>query len=399
MLRTRLSFVAIFGFAALICSPSTVAGQATAPSLGAAQSFAVLSGTASVSSTGPSQLNGDLGTSGVAGITGFGGVAPNNGSFTGGLHNGDALAGQAQLDAITQATSAFNDLRGRVCADSFGATILGVTTIGPGVHCYASTVLVNGPVTLDAGGDPNAVFVFNLGSDLTTAVNSRILLTGSAQACNVFWTARDAVIEVGSTFVGNVLDSRDITVKTNAHVFGRVLAGRAITLDTNIVDATVCAAVAGGGGGGGGTPAPAPCVPTSSAAPTITSIPSQVIPTLPVGGSVAVGFTISGAVITDALTVRATSSDTTLIPAGAMVITKGIGGARVLTIFGADGRSGVATITVTVTDGNACTPTSTSTTFQLTIGTAVPTLPQWWMIALTLLLALAGFAAMRRRST
>ena len=71
-----------------------------------------------------------------------------------------------------------------------------------------------------------------------------------------------------------------------------------------------------------------------------------------------------------------------------------------LTIRGADGRSGVATITVTVTDPNApnCS-LAASTTFQFTIGvTAVPTLPQWAMIALMVLLALAGFAAVRRRT-
>jgi hypothetical protein len=85
------------------------------------------------------------------------------------------------------------------------------------------------------------------------------------------------------------------------------------------------------------------------------------------------------------------------VPQSAMVITKGIGGARVLIVQGADGRSRVVTVTVTVTD-----PTSrcgTSTSLQLTIGTtAVPTLPQRAMIAVTILVALAGFASMRRRT-
>ena len=116
----------------------------------------------------------------------------------------------------------------------------------------------------------------------------------------------------------------------------------------------------------------------------------------PVSGSVAVGFTISGAVIPDALVVTATSSNPTLVPQSAMVITKGIGGARVLTINGADGRSGVATITVTVTDPTAgnC---ATSTTFQLTVGTAVPTLPEWALLILALLLAAAGVVVLRKR--
>ena len=100
-------------------------------------------------------------------------------------------------------------------------------------------------------------------------------------------------------------------------------------------------------------------------------------------------FTIGGSIITDALVVTATSSDTTLVPASAMVITKGAGGARTLTIRGADGRSGVSTITVTVTDPSVGTCTlAGSTSFQFAIGvTAVPTLPEWAMIALMALLA------------
>jgi hypothetical protein len=383
MTRNCLGLVVGASFAALLCVPAAALAQ-TAPSLGVAQSFGVLSGTASVSSTGPTVVNGDLGTSGVAGITGF---LP--GTYTGTLHNGDAVAAQAQLDAITGATSALVNLQGQGCNDSAGATILGPTTIGFGVHCYTSTLLINGPITLDAGGNPNAIFIFKIGSSLTTAVNSVIQLQNGAQACNVFWAVtQDATVEVGSTFVGNLLAGRDISVKTNAHMFGRALAGRAITLDSNTVDATVCAGAIPGGSGA--------CVP-GVVPPTITTIPSQVIPVLPVGGSVAVGFTISGAIITDALNVVATSSDTTLVPQSAMTITKGVGGARVLTIFGADGRSGVTTITVSVTDNSSGSSCTTSTSFRLTIGTAVPTLSDWAFVMLALLLTGGGVFTLRRR--
>lgn len=358
----------------------------SAPPLGAAQGFGVLSGTASVSSSGATQVNGDLGTSGVAGVSGF---PP--GTKTGALHNGDAFAGQAQLDAITSATSALNNLKGQTCSDSFGATIVGVGTLLSGVHCYTSTLLITGTLTLDAQNNPNAVFIMRVGSSLTTGVSSVVQLINGAQACNVFWAiTSDATFGVSSTFVGNTLAGRDIGANTNARLFGRLLAGRAIVLDTNTVDATVCAAVGG---------VPTPCVPGTTPPPTITSIPSQAIPTVAVGGSVAVGFTISGAIITDALVVSASSSNPTLVPPSAMVITRGAGGARVLTIVGADGRSGVATITVTVTDPtvSVCTA-ATSTSFQLTIGpVAVPTLPQWTLLMLAALLAAAGAVALRRR--
>jgi hypothetical protein len=79
-----------------------------------------------------------------------------------------------------------------------------------------------------------------------------------------------------------------------------------------------------------------------------------------------------------------------------MVITRGAGGARTLTLSGADGRTGVATITLTVSDpSSGCTTTSI---FQVTIGAvAVPTLPQWAFLALAVLMVLAGFVAMRQR--
>ena len=151
-------------------------------------------------------------------------------------------------------------------------------------------------------------------------------------------------------------------------------------MDTNTVDATVCSGVSGGS-----------CVAT-----TITTIPSQVIPAIPASGGLSVGFSVGGAVIVNALRVTATSSNTTLVSPAGLVIT-GTGAAKVLTINGADGRTGVTTITVTVTDPvSGC---SASTSFQLTIGAAVPTLPQWAMLMLVGLLAAAGVFAMRMRRT
>ena len=372
-----LRFITTISVAILL--NATSASAQTAPSLGAAQTFAVLGGT-SVSNTGPSVINGDLGISPglAASITGMGAATVNGSTYAGPL----TLAGQAQTDR----TAALVNLQGQPCNDSAGATILGPTIIGPGVHCYTSTLLINGPITLDAGGNPNAVFIFKVGSSLTTAVGSTVALTGGAQACNVFWAVTaDTTIEVSSTFVGNIVGGRDLVAKTSAHMFGRALTARDLTLDSNTVDATVCSGVGGSGACGAGI------------APTITAIPSQVIPIVQTGGSVAVGFTISGSVITDALGVTATSSDTTLVPASAMTITKGVGGARVLTIFGADGRSGLTTITVRVTDPSNCVATRS---FQLTVGAVpVPTLPPSALIMLALLLTAGGVLVLRRRTT
>ena len=380
MTRARLSLIVSIGSVALLCAPSRATAQ-TAPSLGAAQTFAVLGGT-SVKNTGPSVINGDLGISpGVASsITGIGTATITGVTYAGPL----TLAGNAQ----TSRNAALGILQGEACSGPvIGAVPVGVQTFGPGVYCYSSTFLLNGPITFDAGGDPNAVFIVNVGSSLTTATFSQVLLAGGAQACNIFWAiTQDATIEVSSLFVGNLIVGRDLVAKTGAQMFGRALAARDLTLDSNTVNATVCAGVAGGGA----------CVPATTP-PTITAIPSQVIPAVPTNGTVAVGFSVSGAVIPSALRVTATSSNQTLVGQDDLVIT-GTGSARVLTIRGANGRTGVTTITVTVTDPTVAT-CSTSTSFQLTIGAAVPTLPQWAMIVLTALLALAGFATIRRRAT
>jgi hypothetical protein len=336
-------------------------------------------------------LNGELGISpnGAGSVTGF---PP--GLVNGSTHAADGVA----LNAQNAMTLAYNDLFSQPCTTSFGPgnQDLGTLVLTPGVYCFASSASITGSVTLNALNNPNAVFIFKVGtagaSALTTAPGSTVQLVNGAQACNVFWAiSTSATIDTTSTFVGNILAQASITVNNGAHLFGRALAKAAVTLINDVVDATVC-----GGFGGGSV-----CVPGIATAPTITTIPSQVIPTLPVQGSVSVGFTISGGVIADALVVTATSSNPTLVAPSSMVITRGAGGARILTVTGADGRTGITTITVTVTDPSVTfCALSASTSFQLTIGaTAVPTLSQWSMIALTLLLALAGFVALRARPT
>src|SRR6185436_4007337 len=92
------------------------------------------------------------------------------------------LAGQAQNGRA----AALIDLQGRSCTDT-GGTGLGTATFGPGVHCFPSSLTITGPVTLDAGGNPAAVFIFKIPISMTTATNSTMVLAGGAQACNIFW--------------------------------------------------------------------------------------------------------------------------------------------------------------------------------------------------------------------
>ncbi|HZR23559.1 MAG TPA: IPTL-CTERM sorting domain-containing protein [Vicinamibacterales bacterium] len=545
---------AVVGFLVVLASTSAAFAQ-TAPSLGAAQSFAVLAGS-TVTNTGSSTINGDLGVSPGNAVTGF----PPGIVVGGTIHAADANA----LAAQTAVTTAYNNLAAQPCTQDLTGQDLGGKTLTAGVYCFSAAAQLTGTLTLNAQGNGNAVFIFKIGSTLTTASGSSVLMINQGSVCNVFWqVGSSATLGTSTAFAGNILALTSITETTGASLTGRALARNgAVTLDTNTVTATctvfvappVCPTItmlpaallkgrvgvdstqtisASGGttpytftttgplpagltlsaaGVLAGTPtaagtfpftirgtdgagcfvataysmvilaAVAPCptitlspstlpngalvtgyttvmaagggagpyvftvtsgavpvglaltsaglfagspsvagtatftvratdtnacfgsaaytivVPAALAActtpPTITSIANQ---TVPVDGTVAVNFTIGGGVTPGSLTVSTTSSDPVLVPSNLMVVTNGVGGARVLTLSGGGGRTGVTTITETVTDPTASS-CATSTTFLFGIGTAaVPTLPQWALMALSGLVALAGYAALRKR--
>jgi len=184
-----------------------------------------------------------MGTSGS--ITGF---PP--GTVNGTTHSADAVAGQAKSDL----TAAYDDAAGRTPAASVAGDIGGLT-LTPGVYRSGSSVLLTGDLILDAQGDPNAVFIFQIGSTLTTASGSRVRLINSASPCNVYWqVGSSATIGTTTTFKGNVLALTSISAKTGATVDGRLLARNgAVTLENNTVKQDACSSTGGGGTGGGGT--------------------------------------------------------------------------------------------------------------------------------------------------
>ena len=222
--------LASLGFAALFYGASP-ALAATAPSLGTAQTFAVLGGS-TVTNTGSSVLTGDLGVSPGLAITGF---PP--GIVTGTTHAGDAVALQAQSDLVT----AYNVLAGQACNTNLTGQDLGGMTLTPGVYCFSSSAQLTGTLNLNAQGSASAVFVFKIGSTLTTASNSVVQVINGGSNCNpVFWqVGSSATLGTGTTFAGSILALTSITLNTSANVSGRVLARNgAVTLDTNTV--TVC---------------------------------------------------------------------------------------------------------------------------------------------------------------
>lgn len=206
----------------------------TLPSLGTAASFSVLGGS-TVTNTGPSQVALNLGVSPGTAITGF---PP--GTVSGTIHAGDAVAATAQTDAA----AAYNNLAGQACDFDLTGQDLGgrPLPLTPGVYCFDSTAQLTGTLTLDAQGDFNAVFIFQVGSALTTASNSSIVLINGASSCRVFFqVGSSATLGTGTTFRGNILALASITLTTGTSLGGKALAQTgAVTLDTNDITDPQC---------------------------------------------------------------------------------------------------------------------------------------------------------------
>ena len=209
--------------------------------LGTAGSFSVLAGS-TVTNTGPSvlsadtDLGGNLGLSPGTAVTGF---PPGEVSPPGVIHAADAAAAQAQADL----TVAYGAAAGQGCDTNLTGQDLGGLTLTSGVYCFDTSAQLTGTLTLDAQGDPDAVFVFQIGSTLTTSVGSAVLLTNGDQACHAFWqVGSSATLGTGSAFSGNVLALTSITAGPHADLEGRLLARNgAVTLDTNTIHTPACA--------------------------------------------------------------------------------------------------------------------------------------------------------------
>ena len=219
---------------ALLISVQVSQAVATAPSLGTASSFAVLGGS-TVTNTGPTVVTGDLGVAPGSAIVGFLPSTPSGpGTVVGTQHAADAVALQAQADSAT----AYTALAGQACDFTHPLIAdIGGSTLAPGVHCFPSSAAITGILTLDAAGDPNSVWVFNIESTLVTASASSVLIINGGSACNVFWrVGSSATLNTTTAFQGNILALANISALTGATVRGRLLAQTAaVTLDTNQV--------------------------------------------------------------------------------------------------------------------------------------------------------------------
>lgn len=251
----------------------SAAAQQAPVGLGTAGSFAVLAG-ATVTNTGPSTISGDLGVSPGSAVVGFPPGTVSNGV----IHAADAVALQAQADV----TTAYNDAAGRATTATVTADLGGQTLVA-GVYTGGALGLT-GALTLDAQGDPNAVFVFQAASTLITASTSSVNLINGANPCNVYWqVGSSATLGTNSVFVGTVLALTSVAATTGATVQGRLLARNGeVTLDNNVITAASCAS----------------STTTTTAVPTTTTASgatTTVAPTnLPATGGTTTGAAVAG---------------------------------------------------------------------------------------------------------
>jgi hypothetical protein len=220
-LGTALAADHVWTFTTGACSQASVV-------LRSAGALAVLAGS-TVTSTGATSITGDLAVSPGTAVTGF---PPGN--LTGMQHAGDPAA----TIALGDLTTAYNDAAGRTLCAMTVAGNLGGQTLVPGLYKSTSSLeITSGDLTLDAQGDPDAVFIFQMASTLTTTSGRRIILSGGASASNVFWqVGSSATLGTASVFQGTIMADQSITLGTGATLNGRLLARiGGVSLDSNTI--------------------------------------------------------------------------------------------------------------------------------------------------------------------
>jgi hypothetical protein len=261
-----------FGLAASIVMiwPATALAATTDPLLGTSGNYAVLA-SSTITDAGASWITGKLALSPGTSVTGF----PPATVGTQDIANGAAL--QARSDA----TTAYNNAAGETPFSSLPSPgDIGGQTLVPGIYRFSSSVGLTGTVTLNGGG----IYIFQIGSTLTTASSSRVLLINGAQPCDIFWQVGSSATIGGATaFVGTILANTSITMVTAATLNGRALAGLgpgggALSLHTNrIIQPSGCA-------GGFTTSYPAPAYvapPAGTLLPATLGIPWELVNEVP----------------------------------------------------------------------------------------------------------------------
>lgn len=200
-----------------VSTQMTTIAQARAPRvrLGTTTLYSVLAGS-TVTNTGPTTISGSAGGSvGLSPGTSFTGSA--SVTMSGSVHIADGAAEIAKADLVT----AYNDLGIPTPTVLSSPDLAGRVVVAGTYKTSAGTFFNSGKLTLDAKGDPNAVFIFQAASTVITSTASSMALTNGAQACNVFWrVGSSATLGVNSTFIGSVIALTSITATTGAKILG-----------------------------------------------------------------------------------------------------------------------------------------------------------------------------------
>ena len=393
-MRRYLTLAASTGFAALLCGSSPVWAQ----TVGNAQSFAIMGGTAVAANGTGSLITGDVGIAPAAGsfITGFPANATVVPPFSVRGNDSTAIAARASITTLNTAL---------VTATPSGPNSLpelGGASFGPGVYNFAAQATLSaGNLTLTTPG----LYIFKIGSFLTAATTTRVILGAGVDPCNVFWQVTSLATLGGVNFVGNVVADAGVHIGTGATLTGRALA-------TANGDVTLAGGDIVGGcsaPGGGGLP------------PTVTKAFSPA--SVAVGGVSRLTITVSNP---NAATISLTAAFSDTLPSGVLIaatpnptttcggtVTAPSGGSTVTLATGSTIPPGSCSIGVDVTaaaagsfvntilagalqtnNGNNAAPAAAT----LAVGISVPTLSEWAFIMLAVLLAAVGVVALRRRT-
>ena len=216
------SLIVVLAVAAAAAWPIS-AYAATQPALGTAANFGVI-GSSTVTNTGPTVISSNLALDPGTSVTGF----PPGTAGVQEIHNAVSLQAQSDLGI------AYTDAATAPSTQDLSGTDLGGLNLTPGVYTYSSSAQLTGPITLSGNG----VFIFQVGTTLTTASNASVLLTNGAQACAVWWqVGSSAILGSATQFQGNLMAHISITLTTGANIQnGRAMAQTgAVNLDTNLI--------------------------------------------------------------------------------------------------------------------------------------------------------------------
>jgi Ice-binding-like len=214
----KLNLSIIASSIALFFSP--IFNFAQAPNLGSVANYVLFSTNGAVSNVGFSLITGNVGAN-TGAVSGFGNV-------DGGMHNIDG----SSAAAVTDLLNLYNEINAKTPTANH-AVQLGEETLNAGIYALAGATNLNGNLTLDGQGDPNALFIFKVsGGTFTSSANSQVILINGAVACNVFWVIEGAInIGAGTMMKGNII-ANNAAIDLNA---GVNLEGRALSTTGAIV--------------------------------------------------------------------------------------------------------------------------------------------------------------------